>query len=107
MSAQSADRTPLPSLTYSGWASRDWRPDPEGVVSEPGQPRLYSISEITVWMHGELRVVLHGPMRKRDGTRGAHSRGALVDLGHQQPDWLAFLIRDARRRLSAETRAER
>ena len=94
------DRTPSPVLTYNAW-SRDWQPDPMGIVGEPGSPRLFSVDNVTAWLWAEgLRVTVTGPARKRDGGRGQHRRSVVVDLGQQQPDWLAFLVRDVRRRLS-------
>jgi hypothetical protein len=91
------DHTPTPFLSYQMY---DVNADPREVVREPGSPRLYAVHRAGASVSsGSLRVTLEGPMRKRDGGRGQHSRVLVVDLGHQQPDWLTFLIRDARRRL--------
>lgn len=94
------DHTPQPVLTYHFW-SRDWKPDPTGVIGEPGSPRLYSIREAMAWeFDGALRIALRGPMRKRDGGEGQHERSLFVDLDREQPGWVANLIADVRRRLS-------
>lgn len=93
-----AVRVPMPSLRYGYYRGR---PDPVGVVPEPGSPRVHSVSEVTVslWRDG-LRVTVLGPLLKRDGTAGRHQRCCMVDLGQPQPHWLAALVADARNRLT-------
>lgn len=101
------DHTPKPALTYHFWL-REWKPDPTGVVGEPGSPRLYAIREAMAWEYdGTLKIALRGPMRKRDGGRGQHERSLFVDLDRDQPEWLTHLIADVHRRLSNPPEQER
>lgn len=96
---------PYLSYSFSFWAGAD-DVDPDEVVRESGSPRLYAIHRASAsWTRNGLRVTLEGPMKKRDGGRGQHSRHLVVDLGQQQPDWLTALIRDARARLVVAPRA--
>lgn len=84
---------PVPSLRY--------------VLSVPepylfgGERRLFRVFEVTAhaWSDG-LCMFARGPMMKKDGTRGRHERTSVINVDAGQPDWMAAIIADARRRLA-------
>ena len=85
---------PTPSLSYSRL-----REHGSGVRSTG--PNLDEVNDVRCYLDadGFLRVTVSGPMRRRDGSRGRQHRSASVVVRAQQPEWLAEIIADARRRL--------
>lgn len=96
-------RTPEPSLTYNYFGDG---PSGDGLIGDVAGVRLHRVDKVTVWRkRGEsldnLQVFAEGPMQKKDGTRGKHSRCLSVKVGVAQPQWLQRLVSDARPRLGA------
>lgn len=64
-------------------------------------PLLHTVTSVSAGLapDGQLDVWVHGPMRRKDGSRGRHQRcsRAWVDAG--QPGWLYDIIKDAYARL--------
>jgi hypothetical protein len=67
-----------------------------------GDVPLYTVWEVSAsgGAGQPLRAYVRGVYMKRDGSRGKHERSTRVDLSVDQPQWLAEIIADARRRLS-------
>lgn len=88
---------PEPSLEYHFWGRGDCDPD----IITDDSVRLYSVHKVSVSRNheGVLYAYLSGPMRKRDGERGRHSRCVRVLPHPDQPHWLTALFADAVLRL--------